>query len=1296
MSVIKGIRQNTSPENTPEGFGFYGKNVVFHRNYDEIVNEDGTLENDLTSFAVEDFIGQIPFQNKVIVFFKDTSNRDCIGLVDAGFTHTTLVSSVQVKLRRTDFNFNKDNPITGVAKLSPKGELIVAFRDSINTPKYVNLDTALDADSLDVFNLFLRGKTPSYTPFVVEGGGNLRTGVYFASIRYIDKNKSYTDCTPLSPPIYIVNHELDGNFTATKGTQAGVKTNKGIRFVLNDLDTSYNIFELIIIEVINGITNVKRVKEYTFESDSKTIVFTGSELTSPFTIEEVVRTSPDFNTVDEITSLNDSLYLAGFTQTEQDLQAIANSITERIGWQSRPVWYPFNSGAVSEPGPTAPPPNPASPVYRKDGNKRILMHGEVYAIYVQFEIDKKWSRWYHVPGRAEQVGDKDNVTVSIPSDFLNEQGQLHRKYQMDDTTTITSSSALLNPTANFRVRGTFGFWENTTETYPTDFPDFAGQKVRHHVTPSIRKLSNHLVSVDALNGRYYGIRYWDELHLTCAPISLPPEYEGKITRFRFGYAKKGDERLVLGYDILQTGGRAENDSNRRLPTAGNWSVLRDGNVDIIRSGKDIRLHSPDVMIEKPNLSNAYLETAVNIGLYPTLIGDESLTWATPLKPIGNIRISNTIRSYLTNYFQYGRRGGVNSTDDLPVSLPDSFKKLKKFRYLQRGVVSAGEGPEVFQNTDGEETAYGEVDTEYQNIYAFQSRIVTNDEMPSVYDVSKLLVIKQVKSDVFIDYLNQQVIPLGEPLNSIENPFESFATAIIEDGDTFICTHSLMTLAPLTGQVTPEQPDRGVRCFKLFLLESRYNLNQRYEIQGDISTYFYPTGAWRNANNANSYWWLDIVAGETEVNKIALSSDYREVNIFNTSEIHDHRKEYETEFPHLIIRSEQASRDTNINDGWRRYLPNQAFYTVRDRGRIIGLEAVKNEYLIIHHQYGLYRTKGNVILTTDVSQINIGKGDIFEIEPSEIGVASYGYAGLQHKFGRLLTEVGYIFTDAQRGEVFLYDLQSTATPIGNTIRPVIDDLLRYDPVINSNDNPYQGKGVQFAFDKENYRVLFSLRGEKNLTMSYDLVRKEWLCAHDYIPDGIFNTRNFMFSFKDKKIVKHNVPAIPGIVSKGKFYGTVYPSYFDFIVNEEPSKEKILSAISWLSRTLVNNVPKYDQTISHVTIWNEYGCTGRIELTSQPESIYEINDKNLRVTDNAWRFDDIIDRVKDHSQPFIGGVFDDYRPISSNIDNSLAWHESLKLRGRYFIIRLEYSNNHSVSENKSVFLQKVLPSLKDSYA
>jgi hypothetical protein len=96
---LKGINQNVNPESIPDGFIYWAKNGVNGRKYDTALNEKGNaIEIVLTSLNILFKNGVIVLGNKIILFYKSNTSKDCIAVIDE------VAKTFSLKLERTDFN----------------------------------------------------------------------------------------------------------------------------------------------------------------------------------------------------------------------------------------------------------------------------------------------------------------------------------------------------------------------------------------------------------------------------------------------------------------------------------------------------------------------------------------------------------------------------------------------------------------------------------------------------------------------------------------------------------------------------------------------------------------------------------------------------------------------------------------------------------------------------------------------------------------------------------------------------------------------------------------------------------------------------------------------------------------------------------------------------------------------------------------------------------------------------------------------------------------------------------------
>jgi len=229
-----------------------------------------------------------------------------------------------------------------------------------------------------------------------------------------------------------------------------------------------------------------------------------------------------------------------------------------------------------------------------------------------------------------------------------------------------------------------------------------------------------------------------------------------------------------------------------------------------------------------------------------------------------------------------------------------------------------------------------------------------------------------------------------------------------------------------------------------------------------------------------------------------------------------------------------------------------------------------------------------------------------------------------------------------------------------------------------------------------------------TLSYALGRG-WSFYHDYNPDFYFHTRNRFMCLKDGRGYYINEGP------RGKYFGsTVNPFFIDVVFAGmsalklpgqarytqvlEPYPALTLDSVNWVSEVrgagndpAIDNAPAlYNETITAVTIWNNYQTSGRILLDRNKISLEDSNNRN---TELKWTFNGFRDVVKDQGVSFLLDIFADYAIDTSNTTPlaSIPWFKKRLIEGKYFIIRFEFDNNN----DKQITLHDLDADISKSY-
>jgi hypothetical protein len=93
---------------------------------------------------------------------------------------------------------------------------------------------------------------------------------------------------------------------------------------------------------------------------------------------------------------------------------------------------------------------------------------------------------------------------------------------------------------------------------------------------------------------------------------------------------------------------------------------------------------------------------------------------------------------------------------------------------------------------------------------------------------------------------------------------------------------------------------------------------------------------------------------------------------------------------------------------------------------------------------------------------------------------------------------------------------------------------------------------------------------NYTLTYSPNQNGWTSFHSYVPDWMVNMNNYMYSFYQGNLYKHNSNPL-----RNSYYGTLYPSKITTVFNNEPSQTKQFKTIATNSTKPWSTVVSSDQ-------------------------------------------------------------------------------------------------------------------------
>lgn len=244
---------------------------------------------------------------------------------------------------------------------------------------------------------------------------------------------------------------------------------------------------------------------------------------------------------------------------------------------------------------------------------------------------------------------------------------------------------------------------------------------------------------------------------------------------------------------------------------------------------------------------------------------------------------------------------------------------------------------------------------------------------------------------------------------------------------------------------------------------------------------------------------------------------------------------------------------------------------------------------------------------------------------------------------------------------------------------------YNPNANSDDGSciYVNKinGVCYAF-KDAPQVL-----NQSFTLSWSLAgANNWVFFHDFIPDFYFSTRQQLYNLKGGQIFEHNA-GVPGVYHDP---GTVYSFFLDVVFRsgDEKKPEMTLNAINWITTVLKSDgsVDPFT-TLTHITVWNSYQCSGRIPLSQ----VFNDLEYGVRKTKGTWSFDDFRNLLLKDGVAFLDTIFNNFAVLPGATSPDVPWYEQQELEDNYFFVRFEFDN----STGQKIYLQEVNIDANESF-
>jgi hypothetical protein len=1265
MKFDKGLYTDSLEVNQPQGTYRFAKNIVDSNLLGIIENEDGFRE--LTDVLPYTLIGVIPIEDGAVVFTTDDTDSEIGTITRSGGTLTYQTIYTDQAL-----NFSTSAPIKGEYRKELTGDRVVTWIDDNNPPRILNIDEAAQVDNVNDLEVFGAIANPELTtPVTNDSGGALKVGTYIPITRYKTVDGSVTNWFVHDHVFSISNDPKSGTFASYAGSIPDTITNKSISFILEGCDTTFGTIEVGYVYSSNNVVTIYSVTTATVDTNVP-ITLTGNETATSVSLDAFLTPSAIYTNAKAITQMAGRLYLGNLTSSSlpvSDLQVAAMDI--KIDYTRSLVDVIQNTNN------------------HRDNLPPTFTPGEVYAFYLGVELREGGWLYYHIPGRP---------AVSNETQQITDEGMTYKRFQIDDTTDAVGAYS------------TMGFWENSNETYPDEAAyvgaiagDLRGQNVRHHRFPTTAKLMTFYTG-DAT----VGLSKLPQLGISVSNVDIPDSVKPFISRWKIFFAKKNpNDSLFMGPDLLHLAAYTNEDSTVKWSSGGNWEVWNGNGSGYTKQytlrTDSMRIHSPDLFISNSGISPTYAR--FNYSLRRSNVNE---IW----DGFGTNGGTLTVDAYASSSNDWGTVTSAvidytNTTYTSRISSTNFKKRLDNFAYLPENA-NSGKWYTSFNersfiadinNSNGFSTL-DKLRRVYTNVLTgvtpsggfFTGTDATPANNGNGREETMYVEYYRYLTDVHSSFLKQDLCPVEGYADKDET------TLTGSGGDSYICFISYMTAAlrnsptggPSSGAASLHLSE-CLRIWRGYIGYSKYNLNYRYQDTGDIYTYFHAktdvrelftptiTTDLRPSSTQN---YIPLISTNASNNKISYSTDFNIDNIFAAGVI------YASDLPafstggevqpNTIIYS-AAQNEESLEFSWRTFRSEDKYVLNKNKGDIKNLQGFRNRELLIHTTDALFRTRTDAQAATDSESIYLKSANIFDLPPEELIPTPEGYAGTQHKFGCILTKMGYFFPDDKRGKVFLYDgqLQEISS---NGMRIFFRDFmnLKEDP-FGPDDNPFTNIGYTAGYDERNNRILLTKKSsnDQSWTISYNPIKKVWVSYHTYTPSYYFSTNeNSLYAYTSNRFFLVN--GDPTNTHKGQYFTNLSTvSSFIDVVYTTGDKDVVFTGTNWITEsyplTVVSGQPSstlnYANTFTHLTARSTDHCSGRIQLLVADDFNDLYSDK-IRNKNRTWYYNNIRDvKITDG---FVKGFYDDFEIDTTKLNTNMEWYDQRKFTDKFVICRYEYDN------------------------
>jgi hypothetical protein len=284
--------------------------------------------------------------------------------------------------------------------------------------------------------------------------------------------------------------------------------------------------------------------------------------------------------------------------------------------------------------------------------------------------------------------------------------------------------------------------------------------------------------------------------------------------------------------------------------------------------------------------------------------------------------------------------------------------------------------------------------------------------------------------------------------------------------------------------------------------------------------------------------------------------------------------------------------------------------------------LENEIMDLDGKYGsitsLINFNDNVYAIQDRGVAYISINPRVQMQGNDSLSIELGSGGLLSDYKYLTTTSGSInkwsITISPTG-FYYFDLLNKALYKSNGQNVInLSDKVGFHSYFENNinyidlkiDNPLLKKGISSGFDILNNNMYITfLQKQNNITLNFNENINNLESFHDYHPSIYINKDSKMLTTAQNGSLLYE----HGKGDYQTFYDEKYISYITLQINPESDLDCVFNNIEFKSEIYLNDIDQPQNTLTHISAWNEYQKTNRIPLILG-------RNKNLRRKFRKW--------------------------------------------------------------------------------